>query len=88
MKRESIQIVELSDKIRDPLTGKWLDSSVFRPESIKFIKNGYYCEALPNTQDWFNYWEEQLRRCIEGYQVGNHKITGHHYFYLNYSFRV
>ena len=42
MKRESIQIVELSDKIRDPLTGKWLDSSVFRPEAIKFIKNGYY----------------------------------------------
>ena len=85
MKRESIQIVELSDKIRDPFTGKWLDSSVFRPEAIRFIKNGYYCEALPNTQDWFNYWEEQLRRCIEGYQVGNHKITGHHYFYLNFT---
>lgn len=75
--------------IRD-LNGKWINSQVFRQEALKFIKNGYYCNALPNTPDWFNYWEEQLRRCIEGYEITDsngikHKITGHHYFYLNFT---
>ena len=31
------------------------------------------------------YWDEQLKRCREGYEVGGHKITGHHYSYLNFS---
>lgn len=66
-------------------TGKWIDSSVFREEAIKFQKNGAYCNAPTGTPDWFSYWEEQLRRCIEGYRVGDEKITGHHYMYLNFT---
>ena len=36
------------------------------------------------------YWETQLDRCIKGYSVfeedgTEHKITGHHYFYLNFT---
>lgn len=85
MKKEYIEIVEFKDTIRDSVTGKWLDSSVFREEAIRFINNGYYCNALPNTPDWFEYWNEQLRRCIEGYEINGHKITGHHYFYLNFT---
>lgn len=65
--------------------GKWINSSVFREEALKFQKNGVYCTAPPNTPDWIAYWEEQLRRCIEGYEVDGHKITGHHYFYLNFT---
>ena len=70
--------------------GWWIDSSVFRQEVINFKKNGYYCSAPTGTPDWFEYWEEQLRRCIEGYAVTDtdgriHKITGHHYFYLNFT---
>ena len=30
------------------------------------------------------YWEEQRRRCYEGYEVGGVRITGLHYFYLNF----
>lgn len=85
MKREVIEIVEFKDTIRDSVTGKWLNSNVFREEATRFINNGYYCNALPNTPDWFTYWEEQLKRCIEGYEVDGHKITGHHYFYLNFT---
>src|SRR6187402_246276 len=70
--------------IRDK-NGRWIDSSVFREEAIKFQKNGTFCTAPTGTPDWFTYWEEQLRRCLEGYIVEDQKITGHHYFYLNFT---
>lgn len=65
--------------------GKWLDSSVFRQEAIKFLEKGYYTEAPYGTPEWLDYWKEQLRRCIEGYEVEGQKITGHHYCYLNFA---
>lgn len=70
--------------IRDK-SGKWLNSNVFREEAIKFINNKNYCSSPINTPDWFTYWDEQLRRCKEGYEVDGQKITGHHYFYLNFT---
>ena len=63
----------------------WLKSSVFREEALKFQKNKIFCKAPTGTPDWFTYWEEQLRRCVEGYEVDGQKITGHHYFYLNFT---
>lgn len=74
----------MSLKIRDK-NKKWLDTSVFRQEALTFLKNKTYINSPQGTPDWFTYWEEQLRRCKEGYQVGDCKITGHHYFYLNFT---
>ncbi len=70
--------------IRDS-NGKWIDSSVFRQEAIKFQKNGSYCTAPMGTPDWLTYWEEQQSRCELGYEVDGHKVTGHHYMYLNFT---
>ncbi len=72
------------DSIRNPITGKWIDSSVFRKEALNFVKNGYYTPAPTGSPEWILYWTTQLERCSNGYQVGNWKITGHHYFYLNF----
>ena len=49
------------------------------------MANGYYCTDPKGTPSYREYWEEQLRRCIEGYEVDGHKITGHHYAYLNFT---
>jgi hypothetical protein len=73
------------EEIRDPVTGKWINSSVFREEGLKFMKNGYYCPDPVGSLSWKQYWDEQLRRCNEGYEVAGYKITGHHYEYLNFS---
>lgn len=70
--------------IRDS-DGKWLNSAVFREEGIKFMKNGYYCSHPKDSADFMDYWTEQLKRCENGYEVRGHKITGHHYSYLNFS---
>ena len=76
-------------EIRDELN-KWIDSSVLRTEAIKFIKNETYCPSPVRSPDWFSYWDEQLDRCKNGYAITDkygrtHKITGHHYFYLNFT---
>lgn len=76
-------------KIRDE-KGKWINSKIFREEALKFQKNKTYTAAPYGTPDWMEYWETQLDRCIKGYSVfeedgTEHKITGHHYFYLNFT---
>ena len=76
-------------KIRNE-NGKWINSGVFREEALKFQKNKTYTAAPYGTPDWMEYWETQLDRCIKGYSVfeedgTEHKITGHHYFYLNFT---
>lgn len=73
-----------SQEIRNK-DGLWIDSSVFREEGIKFMKNRFYCPDPKGSHSYTEYWDEQLRRCQEGYEVGGHKITGHHYSYLNFS---
>jgi hypothetical protein len=39
----------------------------------------------PGTQEYFSFWDEEQRRCTEGYTAedGDY-ITGYNYFYLNY----
>jgi len=36
------------------------------------------------TPAWEEYWTEELRRCIHGYQTGGVFIPGRFYFYINY----
>ena len=76
-------------KIRNE-NGKWINSKIFREEALKFQKNKTYTAAPYGTPDWMEYWETQLDRCKKGYSVfeedgTEHKITGHHYFYLNFT---
>ncbi len=69
--------------IRNP-DGIWINTSVFKEEAAMFLKKGAYCLDPWGSPAWFEYWTEQRRRCTEGYEVGGAKITGEHYFYLNF----
>lgn len=65
------------------------DSSVFQPEANKFRENESkgnpgFTNAIPGTTQYIKYWQEQKDRCINGYTVGGVRITGEHYFYLNF----
>lgn len=60
------------------------NTSVFRQEALNFLNDGFYCGDPPGTSEYFKYWNEQARRCQEGYEVDGVKITGYHYFYLNF----
>lgn len=56
----------------------------FKREAQHWLKYGVYTDAPKGTGDYKEYWTEQLKRCREGYSVGGLKITGDHYFYLNF----
>lgn len=65
--------------------GKWLDVSGFREAGDFFIAhNERYCLDAWGSPSWYTFWQEERRRCREGYEVGGHRITGDYYFYLNY----
>jgi len=65
---------------------RFKDSYRLSPAANYFEKNGRYCPFPPNTQPYFDFWDEEQRRCLEGYTTpeGDITITGYHYFYLNY----
>jgi len=65
--------------------GHFVNTQYFREAAIHFEKHGRYTLAPKGTKEWWEYWEEQERRCLYGYAVGDMRITGRHYFYLNFS---
>lgn len=73
-----------TDAIRNP-EGIWINTECFREEGLAFEKNKYYTPEAWGSPAWMEYWQEQLKRCREGYTVGGAHITGHHYFYLNFT---
>tara|TARA_R110002096_G_scaffold99981_4_gene221457 strand:- start:2882 stop:4957 length:2076 start_codon:yes stop_codon:yes gene_type:complete len=64
--------------------GVWINTQVFREEANHFSKYGYYCADPMGSPGYFEYWDEQTKRCKEGYTVGGVAITGDHYAYLNF----
>jgi hypothetical protein len=64
--------------------GIWINTAPFREAGNRFITSGRYTNALPGTLEFDRFWDEEYNRCLNGYEVGGAKITGKHYFYLNY----
>lgn len=48
------------------------------------IRTGKYCSYPPGTKKYADFWTEQFRRCNEGYVSHGYRITGDHYFFLNF----
>ena len=80
---------------------KFHDSSVFNPAAQDFNRSLAACKgthlepsytnAIEGTVQYNEYWEIQKERCLNGYEpIVNGvpcgvKITGEHYFYLNFT---
>lgn len=65
---------------------KFVNTRYFREAALDFKKNkGRYTKAPIRSKEWWDYWEEQERRCLHGYKVGGVKVTGKHYFYMNFT---
>ena len=57
----------------------------FRPAAIHFQQYGYYTSAPKGTTAYREYWDEERKRCLYGYAAEDgERVTGYHYFYLNY----
>lgn len=56
-----------------------INTELFSP----VIKHGI-TKAPKNSYEYHEWWKEEVRRCNFGYSVGGIKITGRHYWYLNW----
>jgi hypothetical protein len=68
------------------LSHHFVNTRYFREAAIAYKKNGgRYTLAPIESKEWYEFWEEQERRCLYGYKVGGVKVTGRHYFYMNFT---
>lgn len=56
----------------------------FREPAITYDRTGHYTAYKEGSKSYNDYWNEQRKRCVEGYTVGKYRITGDHYFFLNF----
>jgi hypothetical protein len=63
---------------------RFVNSAAFQEDGRNFLKHGYYTTAPFGSKDYDDYWDEQERRIMKGYTVGGVRVTGRHYFYLNF----
>lgn len=81
------------------LEWEWIhfkDSKIFCPAATEFkiskeaFGEGRYTSTIPGTTEYNKFWKRERKRCLHGYEpIVNGKpcgirITGEHYFYLNY----
>lgn len=60
------------------------DPTPFTEAGRLFMERGHYTEYPKNSKPYRDYWTEQYKRCVDGYTVGKYRITGDHYFFLNF----
>ena len=62
------------------------NTAYFSLTAKEFWKNGgVYTRAPIGSREYIEFWEEEERRCREGYSVGGLWIPGRYYGYLNFS---
>jgi len=62
-----------------------VNTRYFSEAAIAFKKNNNrYIDAPHGSRDYYTFWEEQTKRCMYGYKVGDLWIPGKYYFYLNF----
>ena len=69
--------------ISNPTT--FINTREFSAEAKNFLKYGYYTNAPKGSYAYREYWKEQTKRCLEGYEVGGIRVTGRYYHYLNFT---
>lgn len=64
---------------------KIVNSNKFRGPALQFITTGSYCVYPEGTSEYFKFWDEESKRCVDGYTADDGDfISGYNYFYLNY----
>lgn len=60
------------------------DPTPFRETAILFETTKAYCAYSKDSKPYIDFWNEQKRRCREGYEVNGYRIPGDFYFFLNF----
>lgn len=83
-KKSSGASISLEEEIKRLDTFKFKDTWRFREAAICFEKNGYYTDALENTRSFYDFWDKEEEKIINGVTIDGVYISGMYYFFLNY----
>lgn len=61
-----------------------VNTEYFREAAKYYDKHARYDDGVFGTLEYERFWHQEIKRCKEGYKVGDTWISGYHYFYLNY----
>ena len=70
-----------------PLTlekGLDFDPEPFREMAILYDKTKKYTEYPPKSKPYAYFWNKEIDKCKNGVTIGKYRLTGDHYFFLNY----
>jgi hypothetical protein len=61
----------------------------FNPELFTKAADFYrqhkrYTDFVPGTFSHINHWKEEFEKCKNGVTIGKYRLTGEHYYFLNY----
>ena len=60
------------------------EPDLFRERAITYERKHNYTEYPAGTKPYSDFWNEEYKRCQEGLTIGKYRLTGDHYFFLNY----
>jgi len=63
---------------------RFTNSLVFQSEANFFKEQGVYTHAMEGTMQYEKYWDEQEDYCFNGKEIDGVRITGRHYFSINF----
>jgi hypothetical protein len=67
-----------------PNKTKFVNTNLFCEAAQHYLRHGCYTFAPYGTVSYREYWDEEEKRCLDGYTVGGVTVTGEHYAYMNY----
>ena len=68
----------------DMFRGLDFDPTPFVEVGLKKHSTGRYTDMPINSKTHRDWWKEQFKRCTEGYTHNGYRVTGDHYFFLNF----
>jgi hypothetical protein len=60
-------------------------TSAFTETRDYFEKHKVYTKALRGTRPYYEFWDNEEHKCLNGVTIGNITIPGEYYFYLNFT---
>ncbi len=60
------------------------DPSWFTEARDTYLRTGKYCGYRMFSKPYNDFWDEEYKRCREGYTRNGYTLTGPNYYYLNY----
>ena len=60
------------------------DPTPFRDRAATYERTHKYTEFPFGTKPYNDFWDEEFKRSQEGLTIGKYRITGDHYFFINY----